>query len=298
MPKSNSYELTYDDTVISSRHEIVKTDSDLPVRFFYSNDGRRSYVIPHFHDDIEIMYLLTGTLTLTNNMEEIHLQPGDISVINPNIIHSTLSENSETTAYVLQIPYAFLKKCCPDPDAFYFEIPLYSKFQMSEIQEKQLNHIKDLLLEFYILYTNMPEFYYIKLQSVLYEIVYILFGTFSKSQHTKRHTNEYKYFQRLSKVTTYIKENYAETIALDEMADLISVTPAYLSRFFKKTLKMTFTEYISLIRLEHAYTDLITTNYPVLYISEKNGFANYQIFVQKFKNKYGRTPLILRKENR
>ncbi|QJU17766.1 helix-turn-helix domain-containing protein [Blautia pseudococcoides] len=49
------------------------------------------------------------------------------------------------------------------------------------------------------------------------------------------------------------------------------------------------------IRLEHAYTDLLTTDYSVFYITEKNGFANYQMFVQKFKQIFHNTPLKIRK---
>jgi len=47
------------------------------------------------------------------------------------------------------------------------------------------------------------------------------------------------------------------------MADLLNVTPSYFSRFFKKTMGMTFLEYTSLIRLERAYTDIVTTDYPI-----------------------------------
>ena len=96
---------------MESKHEIVKTDADLPIRFFYSNDGHRSYVISHFHDDIKIMYILTGNITLKRNTLETILEPGDMAVINPNIIHSTLSEDAKTTAYVLQVSYDCLKKC-------------------------------------------------------------------------------------------------------------------------------------------------------------------------------------------
>ena len=65
-----------------------------------------------------------------------------------------------------------------------------------------------------------------------------------------------------------------EPLTLDELAAQISVTPAYLSRF-SKFLHLTITEYLTSVRMEHAYTDLITTDYPIHEISEKNGFASY-----------------------
>ena len=84
-------------------------------------------------------------------------------------------------------------------------------------------------------------------------------------------------------------------MTLDELAAQISVTPAYLSRFFKNSLHLTITEYLTSVRMEHAYTDLITTDYPIHEISEKNGFASYAFFVRKFKEAYRTTPLKVQK---
>jgi len=279
-----------------TKHEIVKTDFNSPFRFFYSNDKARSYVVPHLHDDMEIMYLLTGQLTLTVGIERILLNPGDIYIVNPNLIHSTLSQDTSTTAYVLQITHAFLKECFPDVNSMFFQIPTNEALQTST-SAKAVKALKEILSEFHMLYQNPPEFYELRLRGLLYEAAYLLFHDFACTQAQKKQTTEYKNYQRLSTVTTYMKEHYAQPITLNEIAGIASVTPTYFSRYFKQMMQMTFMDYITLIRLEHSYTDLLTTNYSVLYISEKNGFSNYQMFVQKFKKTYGMTPLSLRKSH-
>ena len=83
------------------QHEVVITDARLPLRLFYSNDQKPTYVLPHFHDDIEIIYLLTGSLTVNINRQQITVYPEDMILFNSNVIHSTISETAETTAYVL-----------------------------------------------------------------------------------------------------------------------------------------------------------------------------------------------------
>ena len=97
----------------------------------------------------------------------------------------------------------------------------------------------------------------------------------------------------IAAITDRYQKPWQET--LDELAAQISVTPAYLSRFFKNSLHLTITEYLTSVRMEHAYTDLITTDYPIHEISEKNGFASYAFFVRKFKEAYRTTPLKVRK---
>lgn len=276
------------------QHEVVITDTRLPLRLFYSNDQKPTYIAPHFHDDIEIIYLLTGSLTVNLSQRQFTIYPGDVILFNSNAVHSTISETAETTAYVLQLPYQFLKQCTPEPGSYSFELPCPSNQTLTPQEDKSLSHLKDTMYSCFYFYRDKPAFYHGKVMSLLYDLVYTLYAAFSIPREVKRHTNEFKYYERLSSITSYINEHYTEPISLNDLAGLISVTPVYLSRFFKKALQMTLTEYITGIRLEHAYTDLLTTDYSVFYIAEKNGFANYQMFVQKFKQKFHNTPLKIR----
>ena len=49
--------------------EIISPDANLPVRIFFSNDQRPSYIPPHFHEDIEMIFLLSGSLTVSSGYE-------------------------------------------------------------------------------------------------------------------------------------------------------------------------------------------------------------------------------------
>ena len=79
----------------------------------------------------------------------------------------------------------------------------------------------------------------------------------------------------------------------------IHLTPAeegeFLLCYVKNSLQLTITEYLTSVRMEHAYTDLITTDYSIREISENNGFSSYAFFVRKFKEAYRTTPLKVRK---
>lgn len=50
----------------------------------------------------------------------------------------------------------------------------------------------------------------------------------------------------------YIRQNYSKKISLTEMAEQLAVSPAHLSRTFKKDTGMNITAYMNEIRLEAA----------------------------------------------
>ena len=142
---------------------------------------------------------------------------------------------------------------------------------------------------------EQPAFYQVQALRFVYELIYLLCTAFPASGKPAAAGNDYRYYDRLHTLTAYIHDHYREPLTLGELASLISVTPAYLSRFFKNSLQLTITEYLTSVRMEHAYTDLITTDYSIRKISENNGFSSYAFFVRKFKEAYRTTPLKVRK---
>ena len=289
--KENSFS---DLTALALRHEIVSTARFLPLRCFFSDDGI-SYVPPHFHEDLELIHLLSGELSVTVNQKKFTIYPGDTVLFNTNTIHSTLSERADTTAHVLLLPYEHLRRCLPNPESFPFELPLLSRDEADPIKKEGLQKLSSLLAAACKLCQEQPDFYQAQILSLIYELIYLLCTTFPASGKNAAPGKEYRHYDRLRTVTAYIHEHYMEPLTLDELAAQISVTPAYLSRFFKNSLHLTITEYLTSVRMEHAYTDLITTDYPIHEISEKNGFASYAFFVRKFKEAYRTTPLKVRK---
>lgn len=43
------------------RHEIVSSNPDIEVRFYLSEDNG-SYVAPHWHNSLELVYMLEGSM--------------------------------------------------------------------------------------------------------------------------------------------------------------------------------------------------------------------------------------------
>lgn len=101
------------------RHEIVSQNPDVEVRFYLSKD-QGSYVTPHWHDSIEMIYMLEGTVTISYENKQQTVKPGEFSVINSRVIHSVLSSNNK--ALVLQVPKEVIKKYVPSIEANFIEV--------------------------------------------------------------------------------------------------------------------------------------------------------------------------------
>ncbi len=94
----------------------------------------------------------------------------------------------------------------------------------------------------------------------------------------------------------YIKENYTREIDLDSVANAVFVNPQYFSKVFKKTLGISFSEYVNRLRINHACNLLITTDWPINNISIEAGFNNVSYFNRVFKQLMNITPYRYREE--
>ena len=100
--------------------------------------------------------------------------------------------------------------------------------------------------------------------------------------------------RRVSKVEEYIDKNFATDIRLQELANIVGMTPTAFSRFFRQRTGKTVSEYIIDIRLGHASRRLVDSTMSVLEICYECGFNNVSNFNRLFKKKKGCTPKIFR----
>lgn len=272
------------------QYEIVPKDECLPFRFFYSNDGKKSYVAPHWHDYIEIIYILTGSLKVIINSRQELLEPDSMIIIGSNHIHATLSDDPQTTAYVLQLAVSFLQQTNNQYENFLYDTAINSQTDTCS----RLPTIKDLLCSFYNLEKDPNPFENLKKTALLYDSVYTFSRYFSCKHQARAERFHAETYSRLTEITSYINTHYSEDISLESTAHRVGLSPAYLSRFFRKYIGITFSDYIDMVRLDAAYSKVTTTRLPILQIAEDCGFANYPMFVKKFKRTYNETPLRLR----
>ena len=99
---------------------------------------------------------------------------------------------------------------------------------------------------------------------------------------------------RIEKVMDHVIMNYHEKITAKEISNLVHMSEASFSRFFKYRTEMNFTEYINGIRLSMAQKLLIETNKSIHEISLECGYDNLSYFNRQFKTHNKMTPKVFR----
>lgn len=267
------------------RYEAIKYPSKEDV-FFNVLWHNRDYTAPHWHNGLEILYLLEGSEDCYLGEEEcIRMKKGDFLVINSRVVHSVQCPR-QCREMLIQIPYPMMKRFIPQIDGLEFVCEkITGKKQRMDtfLVESALSTLTELhpfqspeeTLEFY---------------SQIYHLLAVLVKDFSVSVTSDKMEISEKYMERLGMITSYVKEHYMEEISLQEIARLVSLNPDYFTRFFKKYMGMTFLDYVNSVRMEHVVRDLQRTDLSVQKLLEIHGFTNYKLFMKMYKSRFESTP--------
>lgn len=272
----------------SMRHEIVSRNPDVEVRFYLSED-MGSYVTPHWHDDLEIVYVLEGSITVTFEHRKKTIAEDEFIIVNSRIVHSVLATKNK--AFLLQVPLEVLKKYVPDVEQYYFEVNMNPD---NAVEGTRLEKIKKIFRDMYVIYDVRPEGYLLKFNSLLYDLLFTLVHSYAARISRDYVGKSEHYLEKLSEVIMYLKENHEKKCSAGEVAKYFGYNSDYLARIFKKYMKMTITDYLYAVRITYVYIELISTDKNINEIFEQHGCSNYRVAMRVFKEKYGCTPKKIR----
>ncbi len=96
----------------------------------------------------------------------------------------------------------------------------------------------------------------------------------------------------MESVLELMQENYSrEEFSLQEAADKVGLSVAYLSRVFRKEAGCTFVDYLTSLRMRKASLLLQDEEIKIYEVAEKVGYTSQQYFSLVFKKKYGVSPI-------
>lgn len=111
-----------------------------------------------------------------------------------------------------------------------------------------------------------------------------------------RFYNSKKYSEYVSLVVDFIHQNLNESIALEEIAREVGLSPNRLSSLFHAEVGLTISNYVLEQRMIEAAKLLTFTNMDIQSIAAKIGIIDNNYFARCFKKYHGKTPTQFRKD--
>ncbi|NIK77607.1 AraC-like DNA-binding protein [Paenibacillus castaneae] len=128
-------------------------------------------------------------------------------------------------------------------------------------------------------------------KETLEEMYLSLLSLCAKICEGQRPSNMERNEMMLETVKELIEQKFPDiNLSQQSIAMTVKLSSAYIGKLFKENYKMSITEYMNEVRLNHAQALLVQDNYTIAEIMDKCGYANQSYFFRLFKGKVGSTP--------
>ncbi len=269
--------------------QVMKNDS---FEIFHYKEPKISNVEVHDHDFYEVYFLLNGDVSYWVEGQVYNLEPGDLLLINPLVLHRPIVlENSKVyERIVLWINKKYLEEMFFSDDNLSncFKkvketknclIKISNEFELSDLT----SNLAKLVHEYYgDEFANK-----MYAQSVFIQFMIELNRIVNKSKVNK--LAAHKQSRLVSDVLKYIDLHYNKEISLDELAQNFFVSKYHLSHEFSKEVGTGVYRYIMLKRLTVA-KQMLNQGIQATDVCFKCGFKDYTNFYRAFKSEYGISP--------
>jgi xylan 1,4-beta-xylosidase len=267
------------------KHEIIEFSPKIPLKIFTHKLGS---VPKHWHQSLELLLVLDGTIEISINQESYTLHNDDILLINSNSIHVLNSDGGIMIA--VQIDLSRFENFGENLEEIQFECN-----SSIDNNKNRYTTIKQIIATMIKGNANNNESTEFKNIAISYYLLSQLIEGF-KVNKTNNKYNSQKYLTRLTRILNYISDHYNENFTLNQLAAIENLSVPYLSSFFDKYMGMSFSQYYSNVKLDHALEDLLNSSESIETIAVTHGFTEPHAFVRAFKKRYNMLPSIYRKE--
>jgi YesN/AraC family two-component response regulator len=245
----------------------------------YIYENNNNITLPHFHSNIEMVYVLEGELTVTINGATKILKTGDISIAANYAIHAYQTE-AESKSIVLVLPLSIVKSFSTIMETATFLSP----FLLSHPCSIEILHCLQKIVETQHIGNDL------KIKGYLYIILSLLIDNIGL---TNIKNDAYDFLPR--KILIYMQQNYLQNITLCSISEQLGYSKYYISRFFKNYFKCGFNDYLNTLRIRHAAKLISESKMGMIEICFNSGFENQRTFNRAFHRVFDITPSAYKK---
>ncbi|WP_348813566.1 AraC family transcriptional regulator [Flavobacterium maritimum] len=276
--------------------EVITTSYGSSFSFskYVENANSKSHLW-HYHPEIELVYINGGSGKRQIGSHISYYTDGDLILIGSNLPHCgfTNEQTGNKNETVIQMKPNFLGN-------EFFGIPemancqnLFSQAKAGIAFEGETKKRIGSMIE--MMENQMPFERLLSMLTILKELElskeYTILNAVGFSMEMQVQDND-----RINVVFNYVKDHFQESITLDEVSQLVSMTTPSFCRYFKKITNKTFTTFVNEYRLVHASKLLAEMPISINEICYESGFNNFSHFNKSFKAYTGKSASQYRQE--
>jgi AraC-like DNA-binding protein len=271
-------------------HQKTLLGSDFPLNIFIAEDTEFP---PHWHEAVEVVYVLEDSLKIGVNNEVHTLYARDIFLVGGGDVHYFLPEPKSVKRAIIHFEMSLFESFAAVMKDKRFSKALLKEsdsheenasFHIHQALEKQ---IQDILLE----YETREAGYKIALKARLFDILVILLRHVPMEIYSTQDKNrQLNRLERLEQVFQHVEQNFGRNITLEEIAAVANFSAFHFTRFFKDATGMTFGQYVNNYRVTKAAVYLMQSADSITEVVFKSGFGSIKTFNRVFRQIKGCSP--------
>lgn len=251
--------------------------------------------LAHWHDDIELMYILSGTMQYNVNGEIVTLSAGEGLFINSRQMHFGFSAEKEECDFICVRLHPILL-CANSAFESDYILPVLNSpaagFIFLQRNARWQNEILDIILSLYE--KKDAETAPLQVQSLFWRLWSLIFEHIPSAAVNRQKNTD---FSALKNMLAFIQQNYRQKISLAEIAKAGVMGESKCCKLFSKYIGQTPNTYLTNYRLQKSIELLQSTDMTVTEIALASGFGGSSYFAEVFKRKYETSPTKYRSIN-
>jgi AraC-like DNA-binding protein/mannose-6-phosphate isomerase-like protein (cupin superfamily) len=262
---------------------------NLAVHFTRHKIATNIMLYTHWHEELEILYISTGSMLLQVDTQSFIVSKGDIILIPPNLLHgASRCSNSPCDFYAIVFHPSFIHSALNDivqqsyiESFFTNTVKKFYYINRKSKEQSKIHHNVTAIIEAY----NSKRFgFELLIKSYILQILFYIieFHTDKKDNYRK---DDILATLRMKKILAFLEDNYQQPFSLADWASSIDLSKEQFCRIFKKHFNKTPVDYLIHYRISKAADLLIHTKLPIIDIAFETGFESANYFAIAFKNK-------------
>ncbi len=262
--------------------------SDFPIEYYYVTEQHPQYeMMPHWHNEFEIIRVISGEFQVFLNGVEYTLNSGDILLVESGTLHKGNPKNCIYECVVFELN--MLRRRHSDKvSQLIFPIinrELSVNYRLVEKDSQIYATIGFLLSSI----KSQDEFFELDIYSLIFRLFSLLYHEGHLIPH-KKNPIQTRQTQSVIKLIDWIDDNFTETITLQKLSEISGLSEKYICRIFKEYTAKSPINYINELRIDFACHEMTINGKNITQAALDSGFNDLSYFSKLFKRLKGITP--------